>query len=170
VGSASRAKEPLEAVRTHILISRLCSKLIFSTRVGRVDDVIVMANGEKTVPGPIEGALLAHPLVKGALAFGRGRDQIGVLVEPHTALGEKTLEQFRNEIWYACCISPWAWIYPFLGLPSRLVTNLFPHFLGSSKRWSSLLLLIKRFLELRKERSTAKLLWISTRRRSTICG
>jgi long-subunit acyl-CoA synthetase (AMP-forming) len=69
--------------------------------VGRIDDVIIMANGEKTVPGPIEGALQAHPLVKAAVAFGRARDQIGVLVEPATAVGtDMSVEQFRNEIWF----------------------------------------------------------------------
>jgi long-subunit acyl-CoA synthetase (AMP-forming) len=70
-------------------------------RVGRADDVIVMANGEKTVPGPIESAICAHPLIQGAVAFGRGREQIGVLVEPNTvALQCMDVEQLKEEIWY----------------------------------------------------------------------
>jgi long-subunit acyl-CoA synthetase (AMP-forming) len=59
-----------------------------------------MANGEKTVPGVIEGAICAHPLVQGAVAFGRGREQIGVLVEPNmAALQCMTLDQIKDEIW-----------------------------------------------------------------------
>jgi long-subunit acyl-CoA synthetase (AMP-forming) len=71
-----------------------------------VDDVLVLANGEKAVPAPIEGAVLAHPCVRGAVAFGRGRTQIGLLVEPaetHTfdPADQHALAAFRNEIWDA---------------------------------------------------------------------
>ncbi|KAJ7636277.1 putative aminoadipate reductase [Roridomyces roridus] len=52
--------------------------------VGRLDDVIMMANGEKTVPGPMEDILIASPHINGVVVFGRGRNQTGVLIEPHT--------------------------------------------------------------------------------------
>ncbi|KAJ7041394.1 acetyl-CoA synthetase-like protein [Mycena alexandri] len=72
--------------------------------VGRLDDVLIMANGEKTVPGPMENIMMASPLIKGAVMFGRERNQVGVLVEPNTqhtldpADGQQ-LANFRNLIW-----------------------------------------------------------------------
>jgi long-subunit acyl-CoA synthetase (AMP-forming) len=58
------------------------------------------------VPAPIEGKILAHPFVHGAVAFGRERSQIGVLVEPTEAhavdpVDEGALAAFRNAIWPA---------------------------------------------------------------------
>ncbi|GJE93359.1 acetyl-CoA synthetase-like protein, partial [Phanerochaete sordida] len=49
--------------------------------VGRKDDVIVLGAGEKVVPLTQESVLLAHPAVTGAVMFGRGKAQCGVLVE-----------------------------------------------------------------------------------------
>jgi long-subunit acyl-CoA synthetase (AMP-forming) len=63
-----------------------------------VDDVLILANGEKVVPAPIEGKILAHPFVHGVLAFGRERSQVGVLVEP---TDERALAAYRNSIWPA---------------------------------------------------------------------
>jgi long-subunit acyl-CoA synthetase (AMP-forming) len=76
--------------------------------VGRADDVIVLANGEKVVPLPTEGALLSHNAVKGAILFGRERNQVGALVEPSDAFvfdpsDEVALAKYRNEIWWARC-------------------------------------------------------------------
>jgi long-subunit acyl-CoA synthetase (AMP-forming) len=72
--------------------------------VARVDDLIVMANGEKAIPTPLESALLSHPSVHGAIAFGRSRDQIGILVEPvQSALADvnhESLSAFRDLIWF----------------------------------------------------------------------
>ncbi|KAH9951150.1 hypothetical protein B0H21DRAFT_855734, partial [Amylocystis lapponica] len=72
--------------------------------VGRLDDVIVLGTGEKSVPIPQEHLITAHSFVSGALMFGRGRMQVGVLVEPHPAHAvepgnEKALVEFRNAIW-----------------------------------------------------------------------
>jgi acyl-CoA synthetase (AMP-forming)/AMP-acid ligase II len=75
--------------------------------IGRADDVLILANGEKIVPGPTEGTLLAHPAVQGVIMFGRERSQAGLLVEPaeHRAFDplkdEMALVAFRNEIWPA---------------------------------------------------------------------
>jgi long-subunit acyl-CoA synthetase (AMP-forming) len=68
--------------------------------------VIILANGEKIVPGPTEGTLLAYPSVRGVVMFGRERSQAGLLVEPaeHRAFdptNETALVAFRNEIWPA---------------------------------------------------------------------
>ena len=45
------------------------------------------------------------PLVKGAVMFGRGREQAGVLIEPHPQYAiepedDHALVEFRNKIWY----------------------------------------------------------------------
>ncbi|KAF9223036.1 acetyl-CoA synthetase-like protein [Gyrodon lividus] len=50
--------------------------------VGRVDDVITLASGEKTVPAPMEGIVASSLLLDGAVMFGRERTQVGILIEP----------------------------------------------------------------------------------------
>ncbi|KZT27278.1 acetyl-CoA synthetase-like protein, partial [Neolentinus lepideus HHB14362 ss-1] len=72
--------------------------------IGRVDDVITLASGEKTVPAPMESKILSSPLVVGAIMFGRGRNQVGVLIEPRQEHLMNTddpasLADFRNQIW-----------------------------------------------------------------------
>ncbi|KAJ6482180.1 putative aminoadipate reductase [Mycena vitilis] len=72
--------------------------------VGRLDDVLIMANGEKTVPGPMEDIMTASPLIAGAVMFGRERNQVGVLIEPSPLHKVDTeddhqLAKFRNLIW-----------------------------------------------------------------------
>ncbi|KAG9118738.1 hypothetical protein FRC07_006609, partial [Ceratobasidium sp. 392] len=49
--------------------------------VGRVDDQIVLANGEKTNPVPMEAEIIKCPIVRAAVVFGRERNQTGVLIE-----------------------------------------------------------------------------------------
>ena len=70
--------------------------------IGRKDDVIVHATGEKTVPAPIEGLIVTSPMcvkyflrppdltddrirVGAVMMFGYGRDEAGILVEPAPA-------------------------------------------------------------------------------------
>ncbi|KZT04547.1 acetyl-CoA synthetase-like protein [Laetiporus sulphureus 93-53] len=72
--------------------------------VGRTDDVIVLGSGEKAVPIPQEKHIDAHPMVTGALMFGRGKQQVGVLIElkPEFAIpagDESAVIKFRNVIW-----------------------------------------------------------------------
>ncbi|KAG9309638.1 putative aminoadipate reductase [Chiua virens] len=72
--------------------------------IGRVDDVIILASGEKTVPAPMESIIMSSPLVQGAVMFGRERNQVGVLVEPSPGhvvdiKDEKAVIEFRNQIW-----------------------------------------------------------------------
>ncbi|KAJ7488851.1 putative aminoadipate reductase [Mycena latifolia] len=72
--------------------------------VGRLDDVLVMANGEKAVPGPMEDVMTASPLIKDAVMFGRDRNQVGVLIEPSAQYtldpkDEQQLAKFRNLVW-----------------------------------------------------------------------
>ncbi|KAJ6491913.1 acetyl-CoA synthetase-like protein [Mycena sanguinolenta] len=72
--------------------------------VGRLDDVLIMANGEKTVPGPMEDVMGASRFISGAVMFGRERNQVGVLIEPNhnyhlDPTDEEQLVQYRNLIW-----------------------------------------------------------------------
>ncbi|KAH8102700.1 hypothetical protein BXZ70DRAFT_929500 [Cristinia sonorae] len=72
--------------------------------VGRTDDVIVLGSGEKIVPIPQESYLGSLPSISGAIIFGRGQTQAGVLIElrPDAAFdpkNEKALTEFRNNIW-----------------------------------------------------------------------
>ncbi|KZT23244.1 acetyl-CoA synthetase-like protein [Neolentinus lepideus HHB14362 ss-1] len=72
--------------------------------IGRADDVLILASGEKTVPAPIEGKVLTSSLVSGAMMFGRGHNEVGILIEPRhehaiNPVDEVTLAEFRNLLW-----------------------------------------------------------------------
>ncbi|PHH73109.1 hypothetical protein CDD82_5653 [Ophiocordyceps australis] len=49
---------------------------------GRIDDVIVFSNGEKTNPQSFESHVCSHQLVAAALVFGTHREEAGLLIEP----------------------------------------------------------------------------------------
>ncbi|KAL8782953.1 MAG: hypothetical protein Q9195_009526, partial [Heterodermia aff. obscurata] len=49
---------------------------------GRKDDIIVLSNGEKFNPVPIEALLQGHPRIAGALVVGQGKAQAALLLEP----------------------------------------------------------------------------------------
>ncbi|KAJ4490659.1 acetyl-CoA synthetase-like protein [Lentinula aciculospora] len=72
--------------------------------VGRIDDVIIHSNGEKTVPAPIESIISASPLISGVVMFGRQRDQPGIMLEPSPTLlvdvkNDAEVSKFRNLVW-----------------------------------------------------------------------
>lgn len=72
--------------------------------IGRADDVLVLSSGEKTVPAPMENVIGSSRYVSGVCMFGRGRPQVGVLVEPRPAYAidvedVKQVAEFRNLIW-----------------------------------------------------------------------
>ncbi|KAI4521215.1 acetyl-CoA synthetase-like protein [Schizophyllum commune Loenen D] len=72
--------------------------------IGRKDDVIVHATGEKTVPAPIEGLIVTSPMVGAVMMYGYGRDEAGILVEPSPAHqvnvdDDVQVAAFRNAIW-----------------------------------------------------------------------
>ncbi|EJF55750.1 acetyl-CoA synthetase-like protein [Dichomitus squalens LYAD-421 SS1] len=71
---------------------------------GRVDDQIVLSNGEKTNPGPLEKIISEDPHIQGCIIFGQGKFQNGVLVEPTPEYrfdprDLSKLEEYRNRIW-----------------------------------------------------------------------
>lgn len=72
--------------------------------MGRLDDILVLSSGEKTVPAPMESIIGASPYVNGTVMFGRGRNQVGVLIEPRPGHeidvdDEQQLAEFRNRVW-----------------------------------------------------------------------
>ncbi|KAJ3758360.1 acetyl-CoA synthetase-like protein [Lentinula raphanica] len=72
--------------------------------VGRVDDVVVLSNGEKCVPAPMEHSLLMSALIQGVVMFGRQRDQPGILIEPSPGheidvRDPMQVSTYRNKIW-----------------------------------------------------------------------
>ncbi|KAF9223042.1 putative aminoadipate reductase [Gyrodon lividus] len=72
--------------------------------VGRADDVITLASGEKTVPAPMEGIVASSLLLDGAVMFGRERTQVGILIEPRPEhvvdiQDDQAVAEFRNKIW-----------------------------------------------------------------------
>lgn len=67
--------------------------------VGRSDDMIVMATGEKVVPHILESMISEHELVKNALVFGEGCFELGVMIELATSLSSEELAGFKSRIW-----------------------------------------------------------------------
>ncbi|KAJ6472842.1 putative aminoadipate reductase [Mycena vitilis] len=72
--------------------------------VGRLDDVLILANGENTVPAPMEDIMMASPLVRAAVMFGHGRNEVGVLVDPNPAhqvdpKDDQQVAAYRNLLW-----------------------------------------------------------------------
>lgn len=49
--------------------------------LGRIDDTLVMENGEKTNPTPMEQVIRASPVVKHCIVIGQNRPCTGALVE-----------------------------------------------------------------------------------------
>ncbi|TFK81602.1 acetyl-CoA synthetase-like protein [Polyporus arcularius HHB13444] len=71
---------------------------------GRKDDQIILSNGEKTNPAPIEHIINEDPHVASSILFGEGKLQNGVLIEPgpdsHVVPGDPhSLMSYRNKIW-----------------------------------------------------------------------
>ncbi|CAJ2505228.1 Uu.00g126220.m01.CDS01 [Anthostomella pinea] len=67
--------------------------------IGRTDDLVVLATGEKVQPRILEAALEENPMVRSAVAFGNGQFELGVIVEPTTSPGD--IGAFKESIWPA---------------------------------------------------------------------
>ena len=67
--------------------------------IGRKDDMIVLATGEKVLPNILETLLSESEWCKVAVAFGQSQLEIGVLVEPQESLSLRDYDQFKNKIW-----------------------------------------------------------------------
>ncbi|KAL8935232.1 MAG: hypothetical protein Q9216_005528 [Gyalolechia sp. 2 TL-2023] len=64
---------------------------------GRLDDIIVLSNGEKFNPVPSEAIINSHPSVSAALIIGQGRFQVALLIEP--VKSDKSQSNLIDEIW-----------------------------------------------------------------------
>lgn len=85
------------AYRSNDLIVRHPIKPDLFKVVGRLDDQIVLSNGEKCNPGPIEAEILKCPYVRSSVVFGRERNQTGVLIELKENLKERYYESHGRE-------------------------------------------------------------------------
>ncbi|KAF2258971.1 putative NRPS-like enzyme [Lojkania enalia] len=65
----------------------------------RTDDVIVLATGEKVLPGIMESAFAHHPECKAAIVVGQGRFEVGLLIDPRRKRSGNEAESFKTEIW-----------------------------------------------------------------------
>jgi acyl-CoA synthetase (AMP-forming)/AMP-acid ligase II len=98
MGASSDSRRSLEDVR------QSCSLCVYpcthrALSIGRGDDVLILASGENVVPAPMEDIIMSSPLVGGTLIFGRGRNQVGVLLESRPDVKVDDLVEFRNKIW-----------------------------------------------------------------------
>lgn len=66
---------------------------------GRVDDLIILATGEKVMPQVMESTLVELPSVKAALVFGEGQFELGILIEPSSTISPSQSPDFVSSIW-----------------------------------------------------------------------
>ncbi|RLL93364.1 hypothetical protein CFD26_101118 [Aspergillus turcosus] len=66
---------------------------------GRLDDVIVLSNGEKLNPVTLEKVVEGHPSVRRALVVGQGRFQTCLLIEPAIDVMNGDERNFVDTIW-----------------------------------------------------------------------
>lgn len=67
--------------------------------IGRNDDVIVLANGEKVTPRILETMLSESHLVNAAIAFGDGQFELGVIIQPSSSLAVEDYPRFKSSSW-----------------------------------------------------------------------
>ncbi|KAK4194252.1 putative peptide synthetase [Triangularia verruculosa] len=85
--------------RTHDLFEQHPTKKGLWKFVGRLDDIIVLSNGEKVNPVAFEKIVDGHPWVQGALMLGVGHFQAGLLVEPSKDHQRDDEDKFIDKIW-----------------------------------------------------------------------
>ena len=67
--------------------------------IGRNDDMIVLATGEKVIPHSLESSLSESKHIKAVIAFGDGQYELGVIVEPRDATHPNDRQTFLSSIW-----------------------------------------------------------------------
>ncbi|KAK7745764.1 putative secondary metabolism biosynthetic enzyme [Cytospora paraplurivora] len=97
VRSLSANFRDVEVWRTKDLFRRHPTNPALWTFHGRVDDIVVLSNGEKFNPVPSELQISAHPLVNGALIVGQEHPQPCLILEPKDP--HQTLESLVEAIW-----------------------------------------------------------------------
>ena len=66
--------------------------------LGRKDDVIVLATGEKVQPYAMERQFETNPLIKNAVVIGSGQFEVGIIVEPVSGLSATT-DSVIESVW-----------------------------------------------------------------------
>jgi nucleoside-diphosphate-sugar epimerase len=85
--------------RTQDLFERHPTKPGLWRYTGRIDDMLVLSNGEKLNPVSFEKSVEGHPWVRGALIIGSGRFQAGLIIEPQTDQVLVDSEAFIEQVW-----------------------------------------------------------------------
>ncbi|KAL2869078.1 uncharacterized protein BJX67DRAFT_387180 [Aspergillus lucknowensis] len=67
--------------------------------LGRKDDVIVLATGEKVLPQLLEETLNAKSVIKTAVVFGEHRETVGVLIETRQPVSPGEYQGFIDQVW-----------------------------------------------------------------------
>lgn len=67
--------------------------------IARLDDTLVLVNGEKFGPVGLEGRIRSNRNVTEAVVFGAGRPYLGVLVVPAASLATRSHEDILDIIW-----------------------------------------------------------------------
>ncbi|ORY66082.1 uncharacterized protein BCR38DRAFT_429188 [Pseudomassariella vexata] len=67
--------------------------------IARMDDTIVLVNGEKTNPVQMEGRIRSNNAVAEAVIFGTGRPYLGVLIIPSESTAGKSNEEIVELLW-----------------------------------------------------------------------
>lgn len=66
---------------------------------GRRDDILVLANGEKVNPIPLEQHVQGSPDLKGVMLIGNGRSQTALIVEPRESLDSMGSAKLLEDLW-----------------------------------------------------------------------
>ncbi|KAI0490870.1 acetyl-CoA synthetase-like protein [Xylaria cf. heliscus] len=85
--------------RTKDLFTRHPTKPTLFKYYGRRDDIIVLANGLKLNPIPLEAHLQSHQSLRGALMIGNARTHTALIVEPKEALSRSEQEKLMDDLW-----------------------------------------------------------------------
>ncbi|UKZ52330.1 putative NRPS-like protein biosynthetic cluster [Trichoderma virens] len=67
--------------------------------IARLDDTIVLVNGEKFNPVMMEGKIRSNKNVAEVVVFGAGRAHLGMLLIPAAALADRATEEILDTIW-----------------------------------------------------------------------
>ncbi|KZS94473.1 hypothetical protein SISNIDRAFT_453395 [Sistotremastrum niveocremeum HHB9708] len=72
-------------------------KLGWWRHVGRIDDITLLSNGEKTNNKQIENILLSDPNIEHVIVFGQGKIQNGILLNPGRGMADPV--SYLEQIW-----------------------------------------------------------------------
>ena len=67
--------------------------------IARMDDTIVLVNGEKFNPVAMEGSIRSNKNVREAVVFGAGRPYLGVLIVPSEIWADKPGSELLEAVW-----------------------------------------------------------------------